>query len=82
MIEVKSPDQVVLTADMTARDVLLMAVKGNLEILAQAVRAGADPDSTFNLHVTLNLRWSPKQALEVLRAGGYEITFPNQGEPA
>lgn len=80
-MRVNAPDDMVLHAGLTARDALLLAVKSNLSILTEAVRASLEPgDVTFNLSLTLHLQWTPADALAVLREAGYEINIPPKGE--
>lgn len=69
------PDHVVIEKPTTARELFLMAVRGNPGNLATAVNC--KPGETYTLNINISLNFTREDTLAMLREGGYTIDFPN-----
>lgn len=64
-------DRVIFDKPMTAGDMLLMAARSNMQLLAQAAVLKADEPFRFNANMTLIFKGS--DVLHLLRSNGFVI---------
>lgn len=67
------PEQVIFPTPMTARDLLLVGVKNDVNILANAI--SAKPGDEFTLNINIAIRFKQEDVATILREAGYDVKY-------
>jgi hypothetical protein len=74
------PDHLVIERPTTAQDMFLMAVRGNPANLATA--ASVPEGENYILSINIQLHFTREDTLAMLRAGGFDVSFPSAANDA
>lgn len=68
-------DAVVIDSPKTAKDLLIMAVKGDMNVLASAV--SCKPGEVFTLQLNFQIHFERADVQQALKDAGYEVRYTN-----